>query len=471
VEQVLSKWEKEHPESLFVSFRDATRRGTGILNKPGGSEKLRSFEYNAFICHAGEDKKDVAEPLAKLLMQKGLNVWLDEFALRVGDSLRQKIDYGLANSRYGIVILSPFFFKKNWPQRELDGLTAREDSEGHKVILPVWHDVDRDYVLKYSPTLADKLASNTNKGMQTVLAELLEAISESTTPKNQSAQEDPGLIPQDRAVANADTTVVPGLDIDSDTEHMFHRYFDDLTPSHFKVLEFFDDPRGYGTRHSVIFGNYMGGAVSTILEEAVPELRGRRGFYDQLVRDLYARGLLNIDETGIHVMMTETGMYASRTTEAGKKFLVFTNQTRRSDTSNAQQISSLKKSANRLLPIRSFRLSPEVARWVGRDTVALMVFWLDSEMLIDIWYDPHPRFPLAPDLSGGPLAIDQFLSILELNPEMRKYEFGITGRPSSILVVLFEGDEVLGYIGSYKLLESLRGVQGDQIRKIIRGLT
>jgi hypothetical protein len=139
--------------------------------------------------------------------------------------------------------------------------------------------------------------------------------------------------------------------------------------------------------------------------------------------------------------------------------------------SNAQQISSLKKLANRLLPIRSFRLSPEVAGWVGRDTVALMVFWLDSEMFIDIWYDPHPRIPLAPDLSGGPLAIDQFLRIFELNPEMRKYEFGITGRPNSILVVLFEGDVVLGYIGNYKLLDSLRGVQGDQIRKILQALT
>jgi hypothetical protein len=46
----------------------------------------------------------------------------DEFTLSVGDRLRRSIDRGLANCRYGIVILSPMFFGKEWPQRELDGL-------------------------------------------------------------------------------------------------------------------------------------------------------------------------------------------------------------------------------------------------------------------------------------------------------------------------------------------------------------
>jgi hypothetical protein len=51
---------------------------------------------------------------------------------------RQSIDSGLARSRFGIVILSEAFFAKHWPQRELDGLAARE-VDGVKVILPVWH--------------------------------------------------------------------------------------------------------------------------------------------------------------------------------------------------------------------------------------------------------------------------------------------------------------------------------------------
>jgi hypothetical protein len=144
----------------------------------GGAPSNTEPTWDLFICHASEDKKEVAEPLAKMLIARDLKVWYDKFTLKVGDSLRQKIDYGLAHSRYGVVILSPSFFKKDWPQRELDGLAAREDSEGLKVILPVWHRVDRDYVVKYSPTLAGRFASKTSDGLNVVVKQLLEVIKE-----------------------------------------------------------------------------------------------------------------------------------------------------------------------------------------------------------------------------------------------------------------------------------------------------
>jgi hypothetical protein len=118
--------------------------------------------YDAFISHASEDKAKVVKPLAKALSVRGFRVWYDEFTLRVGDSLRQSIDKGLINSRFGIVVLSPSFFAKNWPQYELNGLTARE-IQGEKVILPIWHAVDREQVMAYSPTLADKVALSTKR--------------------------------------------------------------------------------------------------------------------------------------------------------------------------------------------------------------------------------------------------------------------------------------------------------------------
>ena len=54
-----------------------------------------------------------------------MSVWFDELTLKVGDSLRRSIDRGLASSRFGIVVISPHFLSKEWPQKELDGLTAR----------------------------------------------------------------------------------------------------------------------------------------------------------------------------------------------------------------------------------------------------------------------------------------------------------------------------------------------------------
>ena len=117
--------------------------------------------YDLFICHASEDKDDFVRPLAEALQQLNVSVWYDEFQLKVGDSLRRSIDYGLANSRYGAVVLSSAFFAKNWPQYELDGLVAKE-MRGAKVILPIWHKVSKDEVMSYSPSLADKVALNSS---------------------------------------------------------------------------------------------------------------------------------------------------------------------------------------------------------------------------------------------------------------------------------------------------------------------
>lgn len=71
------------------------------------------------------------------------------------------IDNGLLESRYGLVLLSPAFFRKQWTQRELDVLTEKEMRNGKKVILPVWHNVSHDDVFQFSPPLADKLAGST----------------------------------------------------------------------------------------------------------------------------------------------------------------------------------------------------------------------------------------------------------------------------------------------------------------------
>src|SRR5207253_6486335 len=112
--------------------------------------------WDVFISHASEDKTEVAVPLADALRRGGVKVWLDRQELRIGDSLREKIDEGLSESRFGIVILSPHFFQKGWPKRELNGLMALEEG-GQKVILPVWHTMTKDQVAQYSPILADKL--------------------------------------------------------------------------------------------------------------------------------------------------------------------------------------------------------------------------------------------------------------------------------------------------------------------------
>ena len=94
----------------------------------------------------------------------------------MGDSLRRQIDKGLVQSRYGVVVLSHDFFRKQYPQKELDGLAAREDM-GRKVILPVWHSIERKEIVSYSPTLADIVAVKSSLGVKAVTDKIIEAIS------------------------------------------------------------------------------------------------------------------------------------------------------------------------------------------------------------------------------------------------------------------------------------------------------
>ncbi len=133
-------------------------------------------ERDIFISHATEDKEAIARPLANELQRRGYSVWFDEFALRLGDSLRREIDRGLAISRFGVVILSPTFFAKEWPQRELDALTALETQRGERRILPIWHNVDHELVAAYSPTLADRVAVSSTEGLETVVDRIAQAI-------------------------------------------------------------------------------------------------------------------------------------------------------------------------------------------------------------------------------------------------------------------------------------------------------
>lgn len=117
-------------------------------------------EYDVFVSHATEDKDSVVRPLAHALQERGLTVWYDEFELRIGDSLRQKIDAGIARSRFGIVVLSTAFFAKSWPQYELDGIVTMAVS-GKQGLLPLWHGISKDDVIRQSPSLADKVAIRT----------------------------------------------------------------------------------------------------------------------------------------------------------------------------------------------------------------------------------------------------------------------------------------------------------------------
>jgi TIR domain-containing protein len=173
------------------AFEERRRREIASLVRPAVIEKPQplsrntqgAIQYDVFISHATDDKEDVVRPLANALVAMGLHVWYDEFSLKWGDSLRKKIDAGLANSRFGLVVLSHAFFAKDWPQYELDGLVTREMT-GQQLILPLWHRITKNEILERSPSLVDKVARNTTDySIEELATEIAEVIRSTNTAR------------------------------------------------------------------------------------------------------------------------------------------------------------------------------------------------------------------------------------------------------------------------------------------------
>jgi hypothetical protein len=146
----------------LVRQRDSSRQTSAAISTQTTPSDTANQVADAFICHASEDKTYV-EPLVNELKKAGISVWYDAYSMEWGDSLRQSIDRGLKNCRFGIVVFSKAFLrKKKWTEHELDSLFAREE-QGKKIVLPIWHGVERNDLLEYSPAFADRIAKITHR--------------------------------------------------------------------------------------------------------------------------------------------------------------------------------------------------------------------------------------------------------------------------------------------------------------------
>ena len=136
-----------------------------------------SMQCDFFISYASEDR-EVAEALDNSLSARGFKVWRDRGQLTLGDSLTAKINEGLAVSRFGIVILSPAFLRKNWPKAELNALLARANSLGQKVVLPIRRNLTHEEMAKSLPLLGDKLTTVLDGNLEEVASEIERAVKE-----------------------------------------------------------------------------------------------------------------------------------------------------------------------------------------------------------------------------------------------------------------------------------------------------
>jgi TIR domain len=148
--------------------------GAGRNDLIAADDAGREASYDVFISYAGEDRA-VASELATELRQMRFQVWYDRFELRSGDRILDRINDGLNNSEYGVLIVSAQFLAKPWPRYETDVL-VRNEIEGRKKLLPVWHGVSKAEVEQHQPGLAGVYALSTDEGIPFVARELAEAM-------------------------------------------------------------------------------------------------------------------------------------------------------------------------------------------------------------------------------------------------------------------------------------------------------
>jgi len=103
---------------------------------------------------------------------------------------------------------------------------------------------------------------------------------------------------------------------------MFLGWVDQFTEWHLVLLDLLVDPADWQRRYgrSLQVSSMMGNRARMV-ERAFPELEGRRDFYDQLVRDLHARGLLGTES--LHGTLSAGGELQPLGTDLARRFLAY----------------------------------------------------------------------------------------------------------------------------------------------------
>lgn len=130
---------------------------------------------DVFLCHAWDDRQGAAKELHDLLVSKGVSVWFSEKDVGLGVPLMRAIDKGLANSRIGLVLVTPALLlrlpQEGIADKELSALLARDQ------LVPIVHNTTFEALREVSPLLGSRSGLSTaEESMTDVAAKLAELV-------------------------------------------------------------------------------------------------------------------------------------------------------------------------------------------------------------------------------------------------------------------------------------------------------
>lgn len=123
---------------------------------------------DVFLCHAWDDRQGAAKELHDSLVSAGVKVWFSEKDLGLGVPMMRAIDKGLANSRIGLVLVTPSLLarlpKEGVADKELSALLARNQ------LVPIVHNTTYEALRNVSPLLASRTGLDTAEDSMAVVA-------------------------------------------------------------------------------------------------------------------------------------------------------------------------------------------------------------------------------------------------------------------------------------------------------------
>ncbi|MDP2131164.1 MAG: toll/interleukin-1 receptor domain-containing protein [Erythrobacter sp.] len=171
--RVKASWSKAGSTVFYTpaEVRELTPVRVNVENLATNRPDLR----DVFLCHAWDDRQTVAKELNDLLESRGVRVWFSEKDIGLGEPFMRSIDRGLANSRVGIVLVTPAMLRTlprgGVADKELSALLAGER------LVPIVHQTTYDALREVSPLLASRNGLNTAEDtMVGVVAKLAELV-------------------------------------------------------------------------------------------------------------------------------------------------------------------------------------------------------------------------------------------------------------------------------------------------------
>jgi hypothetical protein len=131
-----------------------------------------------FISHSSRDKA-FARQIAQSLIDHDHSPWLDEWEIRVGESITRKIEEGLGSTDFIAVILSPHSVQSNWVEREWQAKFWDEIKHNRVTVLPVLKDV-----CEIPKLISDKKYADFSNNFDSGLTELLIALNPDWSPQD-----------------------------------------------------------------------------------------------------------------------------------------------------------------------------------------------------------------------------------------------------------------------------------------------